>query len=296
MNQIIPALGFGLVTSSIVALAAVGFTIQYSVSRILNVAFGSIMTISAYCAYLVNVHLHVSIWLALVPAALAGALVSAAMYHGIYARFIKRGATVFTAIMVSLSLTVIIENVLQGLSGPGFLSYQIPVQHSIHIGSISWTPAQIAIMGVAAACMFAVHALLRFTMLGKSMRATAAEPDLARSCGINCELVRFAVWAISGALAGVAGVVLAINNATLVPTTGGDVLFVVVAAAVVGGVGQAYGAMLGALIVGLASELAAIVTADMNYVAVFGLMALVLVIKPNGLWPSGALRREAVDV
>jgi branched-subunit amino acid ABC-type transport system permease component len=296
VSQIIPAIGFGLVTSSIIALGAVGFTIQYSVSRIFNVAFGAVMTLSAYCAYLVNVHLGVNIWISLVPAALAGAVMSAAIYHGVYARFLARGTSVFTIIMVSLSVSVIVENIIQGLAGPGFLTYQVATQHPFHIGSIVWTPSQVGIMAVAVACMFAIHALLRYTLLGKAMRATAAEPDLAKSCGINCERVRFAGWAISGGLAGIAGVVLAVNNAVLVPTTGADVLLVVVAAAVVGGVGQAYGAMLGALAVGIVSELAAIVTPDLNYVAVFVLMGVILIVRPDGLWSVGALRREAAEL
>jgi branched-chain amino acid transport system permease protein/neutral amino acid transport system permease protein len=198
--------------------------------------------------------------------------------------------------MVSLSVSVIVENVIQAIAGPGFLTYHTAPQHSIHIGRIVWTPSQVGIMGVAVVSMFVIHAVLRYTLLGKAMRATAAEPDLARSCGIKCEWVRFAGWAMSGALAGVAGVVLAVNNAVLVPTTGADVLFVVVAAAVVGGVGQAYGAMLGALTVGIVSELAAIVSPDLNYLAVFVVMGLILILRPAGLWSVGVLRREAAEI
>src|SRR5207245_1400737 len=96
------------------------------------------------------------------------------------------------------------------------------------------------------------HLLLRFTRIGKALRATAADPELARSCGIATERVVSAAWALSGGLCGLAGVALGLDLATFDFTFGNAFLLVIVAAAVFGSVGEPYGAMVGALVIGMA--------------------------------------------
>jgi branched-chain amino acid transport system permease protein/neutral amino acid transport system permease protein len=140
--------------------------------------------------------------------------------------------------------------------------------------------------------MVALHVMLRYTRLGKAMRATAANVGLARSCGISTDRVTAIACVLSGLLCGAAGVAFAINISTFEHTSGSELLLVVIAAAVLGGVGQPYGAMLGALVIGVASELAALISPDLKQVMAFAILALMLLVRPNGLIPAPAARTE----
>jgi branched-chain amino acid transport system permease protein/neutral amino acid transport system permease protein len=142
--------------------------------------------------------------------------------------------------------------------------------------------------------MTLLHLMLRYTRLGKAMRATAGNLALARTCGIRTDRVTTIASVLSGFLCGMAGVTFAINIATFQHTTGSDLLLVVIAAAVFGGVGQPYGAMLGALVIGVASEFAALISPDLNQVIAFAILALMLLVRPNGLIPGPAAAAELV--
>ncbi|MCU1658186.1 MAG: natD, partial [Pseudonocardiales bacterium] len=125
---------------------------------------------------------------------------------------------------------------------------------------------------------------LRYTRLGKAMRATAADPELARNCGVRTRLVTDGAWLLSGALCGMSGVALVTELGSFQSSTGGAFLVPIVASAVVGGIGHSYGAMLGALVIGLASEMAAVVfTPQYKDVVAFLILIVVLLLRPQGI-------------
>jgi branched-chain amino acid transport system permease protein/neutral amino acid transport system permease protein len=284
MNNITLAIGFGLVTASILALSAVGFTLQFGVTNILNLSYGQVMTIAMFVAYLVNVTAGASIWFGLAAGAAAGAILTGLLNLTVFAPFLRRGASPGTVIIVSLALGIVLENALLAVVGPQFRSYNQPVSpQSLHFLGMILTTQQVAIIVIAVAVMLALHGLLRFTRLGKAMRATAVNLVLARNCGISTGRVTMIAWILSGALCGAGGVTLAINLATFQQTTGSDFILVVIAAAVFGGIGQPYGAMLGALVIGLATELAALISPNLKQVIAFAVLALMLLVRPNGL-------------
>ncbi len=291
MNQLTLAIGFGLVTSAILALCAVGFTLQFGVSNILNLAYGDVMTVSAFMAYLVNAS-GAGIWLAICAGAATGAVVSVLISTLIFTPFLRRGTSRFAMIMVSLALAVILQNAIQAVAGPAFRSYSRSQGTSLHLLGMILTPYQLAIIGVAAASLLALHLLLRYTRIGKALRATAADAELARSCGIATERVSALAWAISGALCGLGGVTLALNLASFDFHFGNAFLLVIVAAAVFGSVGQPYGAMVGALVIGMASELAAIWTPSLKQVVAFVILALILLVRPAGLWRKSFVQMD----
>lgn len=291
MNQFTLAVGFGLVTSAILALSAVGFTLQFGVSNIFNLAYGDTMTAAAFAAYLVD-SAGLGIWVAMLAGAAAGAVASVLISRLIFAPFLRRGTSRFTMVMVSLALAVILQNALQAVAGTSYRSYAEGQGRSLHVIGMIFTPYQLAIIGVAAASMLALHLLLRFTRTGKALRATAADPELARSCGIATERVVTGAWALSGALCGLGGVALALNLATFDFTFGASFLLVIVAAAVFGSVGEPYGAMAGAVVIGMASELAAIWTPALKQVVAFVILAVILLVRPNGLWRRGFVARD----
>lgn len=291
MNQLTLAIGFGLVTSAILALCAVGFTLQFGVSNILNLAYGDVMTVSAFMAYLVNAT-GAGIWLAVCAGAATGAVVSVLISTLIFTPFLRRGTSRFAMIMVSLALAVILQNAIQAVAGPAFRSYSRSQGTSLHLLGMILSPYQLAIIGVAAASLLALHLLLRYTRIGKALRATAADAELARSCGIATERVSALAWAISGALCGLGGVTLALNLASFDFHFGNAFLLVIVAAAVFGSVGQPYGAMVGALVIGMASELAAIWTPSLKQVVAFVILALILLVRPAGLWRKSFVQTD----
>jgi branched-subunit amino acid ABC-type transport system permease component len=292
MNTIVPAIGFGIVTASILAVAGVGFTLQFGVTNILNLAYGDIMTAAAFIAYLVT-SAGLSVWLALVTGAAFGSVFSVLLNRSIYTPFVRRGTRLFGMIIVTIAISLIVQNGLLAIFGASFFSLKMPHPSSVHIAGMVFTTVQLAIIAIAVVAMLLIHLLLRYTKLGKAMRATAADPDLARNCGIATDRVIDLAWAISGALCGLAGVILVMNVTAFTETTGSQFLIPIVAVAVLGGIGQPYGAMLGALVIGITSEVAAaIFNPEYKDVVAFVILVIVLLARPQGILSEVAARKE----
>jgi branched-chain amino acid transport system permease protein/neutral amino acid transport system permease protein len=187
-------------------------------------------------------------------------------------------------VIVSLAVSLMIANLLLPIVGYYSVSYENATGQLVHIGPIILTTNQIAIIGVAVLIMLVIHGLLTYTRLGKAMRATAANPTLARNCGIPTQRVIDAVWLITGALCGMAGTVAAINSDSFAIVNGASFLITVLAAAVLGGAGQPYGAMIGAVLIGIITELSAATwSPQYKEVVAFGILVLVMVLRPQGL-------------
>lgn len=283
MTIFLASLGFGLVTSSVLAIAAVGFTLQFGVTDVLNLAYGAVMIAGAYIAYVLNSH-GVNIWIALVVAAAACSAGSVLLNTGVYAPFQRRGTAPITMVIVSLGMTLIIEFGVQAMAGGTSVSYTMSQGPSVRAGGFTLTAVQFAVIGLSLVVMGGTHVLLRYTRLGKAMRATAANRNLARNCGIRTGRVITATWAITGALCGLAGVVFAMDAGSFDATSTDLFLVLILAATFLGGPGQAYGAMLGAVIIGLATEVsAAYITPDYKYVIAFVALLVMLGVRPTGL-------------
>ncbi len=283
MTIFLASLGFGLVTSSVLAIAAVGFTLQFGVTDVLNLAYGAVMIAGAYIAYVVNSH-GVNIWIALVVAVALCSAGSVLLNAGVYAPFQRRGTAPITMVIVSLGMTLIIEFGVQAIAGGTSVSYTMSQGPSVKAGGFTLTAVQLVVIGLSLVVMGGTHVLLRYTRLGKAMRATAANRNLARNCGIRTGRVITATWAITGALCGLAGVVFAMDAGSFTATSTDLFLVLILAATFLGGPGQAYGAMLGALIIGLATEVsAAYITPDYKYVIAFVALLAMLGVRPTGL-------------
>jgi len=283
MSLFVASIGFGLVTASVLAIASVGFTLQFGVTDVLNLAYGAIMIFGAYIAYAVNAA-GASVWLGLIAAVVACSLVSVLLNIGVYTPFQRRGTAPITMVIVSLGMTLIIEFGVQAVSGGTAVSYTMGNGPTLQGGGLDLTGVQIGIMVLAVLVMAGVHGLLRYTRLGKAMRATAANGSLARNCGIRTARVITITWALTGALCGLAGVVFAIDSGSFDATSTDLFLVLILAAVFLGGPGQAYGAMLGAVLIGLATEVsAAFIPADYKYVVAFVALLAVLGLRPTGL-------------
>ena len=283
MALFLASVGFGLVTASVLAIAAVGFTLQFGVTDVLNLAYGAIMIAGAYVAYVVN-QAGASVWVGLVAAVAVCSLGSVLVNSGVYTPFQRRGTSPITLVIVSLGMTLIIEFGVEAVAGGAGVSYTMSQGTTFHEGGLILTTVQLVIIALSLVIMAGVHALLRYTKLGKAMRATAANKTLARNCGIRTSRVITVTWALTGALCGLAGVVFAIDSGSFDPTATDIFLVLILAAVFLGGPGQAYGAMLGALVIGLATEVsAAFIPPDYKYVVAFVILLVMLGVRPTGL-------------
>ncbi len=283
MSLFLASVGFGLVTASVLAIAAVGFTLQFGVTDVLNLAYGAVMIFGAFVAYAVN-QAGLSVWLGLLVAIIACSLLSVALNTCVYSPFQRRGTSPITMVIVSLGMTLIIEFAVQAVTGGSAVSYSMGMGPTIQAGGMTLTGAQIGIMVASVIVMAGVHLLLRHTKLGKAMRATAANRTLARNCGIRTGRVITLTWTLTGALCGLAGTVFAIDAGSFDATATDLFLVLILAAVFLGGPGQPYGAMLGAVVIGLATEIsAAFIPADYKYVVAFVALLVMLGVRPAGL-------------
>jgi branched-subunit amino acid ABC-type transport system permease component len=283
VDLFVAAFGFGLVSMSVIAIAAVGFTMQFGITNMINLAYGEVMIVSAYAAYALN-RTGISIWISLIGGALFGALFSFGLNRVLYAPFQRKGTSPIAMVIISLAAGLMIANVMLPIVGYFSVSYNQSPGPTIRLGGIVLTTAQLLIIGLAVLLMLLIHALLTFTRLGKAMRATAANPMLARNCGIPTQRVVDLVWLITGALCGVAGTVAGMNSESFAVASGAGFLIPIIAAAVLGGAGQPYGAIIGAVLIGEMTELsAAAISPQYKEVVAFAILVLVMIFRPQGL-------------
>lgn len=278
--------GFGLITAAVLAIATVGFTMQFAVTNVLNLAYGSIMINSAYVTYWFNQR-GASVWIALFAGVACGSIVSFLLNKFIYTPFQRRNLIPITVIIVSLGVDLVGTFGLQGIVGGSFVSYTMSQGHEFHILGMLLSEVQLIILGICAGVLILIHWLLKYTRMGKAMRATSANPNLARNSGVKTQFIISMTWVISGALCGLAGTVFAMNSGVFEATSAQLYIVLLLAAMFLGGPGEPYGAMLGALAIGLATEVsAAYIAPDYKEVIAFLVLLGMLAFRPFGLFGS----------
>jgi branched-chain amino acid transport system permease protein/neutral amino acid transport system permease protein len=278
--------GFGLITAAVLAIATVGFTMQFAVTNVLNLAYGSIMINSAFVTYYVNQR-GVSPWVALIGGVATGAIASWLLNRFIYTPFQRRNLAPITVVIVSLGIDLMGTFGLQAIVGGGYVSFNQSQGHEYHIAGMLLSGLQLIIIGICAVVLVAVHGLLKYTRLGKAMRATSANKNLARNSGIKTQFIISTTWLISGALCGLAGTVFAMNAGVFEATSAQLYIVLLLAAMFLGGPGEPYGAMFGAIIIGLATEIsAAYINPDYKEVIAFVVLIAMLMFRPFGIFGS----------
>jgi branched-subunit amino acid ABC-type transport system permease component len=286
-HQAVLAFGFGLVTASVLALAAVGVTLQFGVMNYINFAYGSYIALAGFLAWELNVAAGLNIWIAILVSSVGMAIVAIVVDRLVLRPFSNRKWPQIYMLIVTLGLWLILSNGLVAIWGANPRQFSVASELPLHVGPFLLTAQQLIIIGVAVVALVSVHLLLTRTKLGKAMRAMSDDRVLASACGIDAKRVVTVTWLVAGFLIGLAGCVLALNLASFDYTFGDNYLFVVFAAVILGGIGQPYGTMIGALIIGLATEMSAVVinSAYKNDIA-FGLLIVMLMIRPQGLIPA----------
>lgn len=277
------AIGFGLVTSAIVGVSAVAFSLQYAVTDVPNFAHGELLTVAAYTAYETQRH-GLGLGTGIVFGAAAGAVLAFLMYRIVLRDFMRRSTRLVYTVAVTAGVALVVENGLGLIYGNGDVNLSVPYEQARSVGPFLWTNIDIAVALGGLAVLVVVHATLRYTPFGRAQRAVADNKELARASGVRIERVISLTWVMAGAVAGLAGVALATSRTTFGPLFGNAFLLVTLAAAVVGGVGRVYGAMAGALIIGIVTELSgAYLSGGYKQVAALAILAVVLIVRPSGL-------------
>lgn len=293
MDSVLSSLGFGIVTASTLLPAAVGFTLQFSATGVLNIAFGAQMTFAAFIAYICT-QAGLNIWVAMALAGLFGAVTSALLNRALLTPFIRRGTTFFGMVVVTIAVALLVEYAVELIWGPLPVSYPAAMPGVVHVGPMSFTHSQLVILAIGVVFAIATHALLRYTRAGKAIRAVADNRNLARSSGISAQRITDLAWLVSGLMGGAAGVMLGLSVSSVSYTMGDTFLLEIIAAAVLGGVGQVYGAMLGALVIGVLLEESAILLGGAYApISAFAVLILVLLIRPSGIL-AGAAKAKGV--
>ena len=269
----------GVVSGTLLALPALGFSVVFAVRRYANFAVGGMATTGAYAAWAANTGFHLPLAPSLVASVLAGGLVALAVEWAA----VRGAGTTLRMAIASLAAGIVIENAARFLFGNDAQGFDLPFLRDIRLGPVRIGPGQVQALGLAVLLMLVLLAVLRLTRFGRAVRAVADNEELARLRGVFPGRVAAAAVFAGGALAGVGGA-LAASDTLLDPLSGTRLLLPVFAAAVLGGLGSLPGAVAGALLLGVAEDLtAAFVSPAYREGVGFLVILLVLTVRPGGL-------------
>ncbi|RLM67829.1 branched-chain amino acid ABC transporter permease [Halorubrum sp. Atlit-26R] len=304
----------GLVFSSIIVLGSIGLSLVYSIADFANFAHGDTMTIGAYSALVTFgavgglggavLGLPYGFFVALVVGIAVAAVVAVATEKLIYEPL---DVDSIGLLITSIGIAFIYRAVIQIRFGSDFTRFDVrplrPIEALVPYG-VRITLHDVAIFGSAVALVVGLHVLLQYTDLGRKMRAMADNPDLARVSGIRTKRVKLWTWVIGAGLAGAGGVFLGLFN-QLAPRMGFNLLLVIFAAVILGGIGSVYGAMAGGFLIGMINQLTPffsnvvealpirpnwlatvienMITIEYANAIAFVIMVVVLLVRPNGI-------------
>ncbi len=278
----------GIITGTILALTGVGATLVFGIQRIANFAHGEYLTFAAYIGLAVDIRLGAGIVAATLAAVLATALLALVLHYAVLRPL--RGLGLIATSLVTVGLGLMLRDVVFIVAGPRIREFALDQTAVYDLGLVRIAPGQAVAVAVALVVAPATALFLARSWLGKSMRAVADNRDLAAISGIDIDRIGAAVWLLAGALAGVGGMLFAIVQGTLDPNLGYQSLFLIFTTVVLGGIGSAYGALLGGFVLGLAMELctwsglAGGLEPRFKPVVAFAALILLLLYRPQGLF------------
>ena len=295
----------GVFIGAIIALGAIGLTLVYGLMNFANVAHGDYMTMGAYVGLFIVVGALAPLGIegsglgpftfgypVLIALPIAVAVVAAGAIiidATIYRRLRARGVNVVVMSMASLGLAIAMRGLVQVIWTSEVQHFPRETRKVFHLPMDIRVPPDAIFIGVVAVILAAaVYVILTRTRMGKAMRATADNPDLARVSGIDTQRVIWWAWGMAASLSATAGILLAVYQAQLVPIMGWKFLIPLFAAVVLGGLGNPYGALVAAFVIGVTSEVSTQwINPSYKPAVAFGMMILILLIRPRGLFGAG---------
>lgn len=281
LSRTVNGLNFGLM----LALAAIGLSLVFGTTGLSNFAHGEMVTFGAIAALFLSVGTGWSVWIAIPLAIILSGLFGLAMDAGIWRPLRRKGLGIVQLMIVSIGLSLALRYVFQIFIGggtqqlPGASSDIIPGLGAVRISVTDVTSMAISIIVIGAFAWW-----LTRTRLGRATRAVSDNPSLAAASGIDVDNVVRIVWVLASALAGLAGVLWAYFRPGIRWDMGTGILLLMFAAVVLGGLGTAFGALIGSIVVGLLVEVSTLwIPSDMKYVGALVVLIVILLFRPQGI-------------
>lgn len=274
----------GVVAGNYYALGAVGLTLIFGVLRLVNFAHGEFLTFGAYMMLL-----FASFDLPLVAAVVLGvaatAVFSLMLELAVWRPVRRRGAGELQLLLFALGLAFFMRNAIAFVAGSEDRQTGADVTSSVSVGELRIGRTELIVTLLGIAVIVLVAAALRWTSLGRQARALSDSIQLAETTGIDTDRIVLVTWAVSGGLAGLAGIFYALPAGAANPNIGFSLILSIFAAVIVGGIGNAYGALAAGLLIGVVQEWSTLVIEPSMKVAVgFAMLILVLLVRPQGLF------------
>jgi len=283
-DQVIERLFNGLNFGLLLALAAIGLSLVFGTTGLSNFAHAELVTFGGLMALLFGTTLGMPIWLAIPIALILSAGLGYVNDSALWKPLRRRGVGLIPMMIVSIGLSLAVRYIFQLFVGGD--TQQLPgatdTTLSIGVFGLSWI--DVGSMVVSVIVLLCVAYFLLRTRIGKATRAVSDNPSLAAASGIDVDRVIRIVWVMAGGLAGLSGILWAYFRPGVSWDMGFQILLLTFAAVTLGGLGTAFGALVGALIVGLFVELSTlIIPSDMKYVGALVILILVLLVRPQGI-------------
>jgi neutral amino acid transport system permease protein len=274
----------GLSLGSVYALGAVGLTLVYGILKLTNFAHGDFLTFGAYMAYVVNVSWGGPLVLGIIFGMVATAALGVASEKVLWGPMRARRAGLLQLLLISIGLAFLIRYTIQYIWGTEVRSLDVNVTDTVQFLGLRIGRTDLIVIVIGFVTLLTTGLMLKFSLLGKRMRALSDNFDLAETAGVDTSRVVLYTWIFAGALAGLAGV-LAGAVTTIRPEFGFELLLPLFAAVILGGIGDAFGALAGGIVLGLVTELSTLEIEPRWKVAVgFVVLILVLFIRPQGIF------------
>jgi neutral amino acid transport system permease protein len=287
--QLIQLFVNGIAVGSIIALASVGLTLTYGILRLANFAHGDLMTLGAYFTLVIDGLLastlgFENIWVAIALGAALTVGVALITEKLLWSPMRDRRASSTTLIIISIGLALFIRNGITLIWGGANQKYSLPVASAIDFLGIKIAQNRFIVVLLAVLVILSLHYILQNTKVGKAMRAVADNVDLARVAGINVEQVVIWTWVIAAGLTAVGGGMYGLVTAVR-PNMGWFLILPMFSAVILGGIGNPYGAIAGAFVIGIVQEVATYwIPAEYKLGIALIMMVLVLLIRPQGIF------------
>jgi neutral amino acid transport system permease protein len=274
----------GLSTGSIYALGGVGLTLVYGILKLVNFAHGDFLTFGAYLAFLINITWGLPFVVAIVGAMVTTAVLGVLLEKVMWGPMRSRGAGMLQLLLMAIGLALVIRYVIQFVWGTELR--QLDVNRTATVDFLGLSIGRIFFITIIIGIVVLVGTglMLRFTLLGKRMRALSDNLELAETAGIDTSRVILMTWIFAGAFAGLAGV-MAGATTQLQPELGFEYLLPIFAVVVLGGIGNAYGALAAGVVLGVVTEWSTLLIEARWKTAIgFLILILVLIIRPQGIF------------
>jgi branched-subunit amino acid ABC-type transport system permease component len=282
---------FGLVTASYLAPAAVSLTLIYGIMRLANFAHGDMLMLGAYIAYFVNVSLGASLVVGVVAAILIVGIVGLSFELALFRRARRRNADLLETLLITLALAFVLRYGVQFVAGNNPVSLDVDTVSSVHFLGLRLAVVQVVVLAAGAAVALGVGAALKGSRFGRQLRAMADDVSLTSLSGVDTDRRIKQLWLLAGALTSLAGVMLTAATGAMTPSLGFSVLLSLFAIAVLGGIGNPYGALAAAVILGVVQEWSVLVV-DFRWkpLVAFAVLLLVLLVRPAGIFGTRITR------